>query len=398
MNKDIKKLLFVNIFLALADGIFYNFLELWLSSNSLSVNTISTILSLAALITVSIIFLSSNLIKPHRLKNFVIILMGLKSLILSILFVLYQSNLNFLIKFLVMFEYAIDVEICASMYPLMSKINKDDKLYAKRKLLYEISYYMAAILSAILLGKTLSNLNITYNSYAVIASISILISALILVKTDVNKYQKEKNIDTSNDILLKLNRQIKNDKISINYLLFIIFNDISYYTLVGILMTILTKELGFEPVIASYIKLAFCVLAVGIATLILYKLTSKNDYLNLSIKYGGRIVFYLIAAIFTNKYTIIAGLMFTVLTSSAYAHVVDAPYINRFDSSKQLAFSNLCNMLGYFCKAIGTLICGFCLTYGLKYNFIIAFIFTSICTLFAYQACYKRKNERSEKQ
>ena len=397
MNKDIKKLLYVNIFLALADGIFYNFLELWLSSNDLSVNTISTILSLAALITVSIIFLSSNLIKTHRLKNFVIILMGLKSLILSILFILYQSNLNFLIKFLVMFEYAIDVEICASMYPLMSKINKDDKLYAKRKLLYEISYYIAAILSAVLLGKTLSNLNITYNSYAAIAAISILISAIILVKTDVNKYQKEKNIDTSNDILLKLNRQIKNDKISVNYLLFIIFNDISYYTLVGILMSILTKELGFEPVIASYIKLAFCVLAVGIAALILYKLTSKNDYLNISIKYVGRIISYLIAAIFTNKYTIIAGLMFTVITSSAYAHVLDAPYINRFDSSKQLAFSNLCNMLGYFCKAIGTLICGFCITYGLKYNFIIAFIFTSICTLFAYQACYKRNNERSEK-
>ena len=397
MNKDIKKLLLVNIFLALADGIFYNFLELWLSSNDLSVNTISTILSLAALITVSIIFLSSNLIKTHRLKNFVIILMGLKSLILSILFILYQSNLNFLIKFLVMFEYAIDVEICASMYPLMSKINKDDKLYAKRKLLYEISYYIAAILSAVLLGKTLSNLNITYNSYAAIAAISILISAIILVKTDVNKYQNEKNIDTSNDILLKLNRQIKNDKISVNYLLFIIFNDISYYTLVGILMSILTKELGFEPVIASYIKLAFCVLAVGIAALILYKLTSKNDYLNISIKYVGRIISYLIAAIFTNKYTIITGLMFTVITSSAYAHVLDAPYINRFDSSKQLAFSNLCNMLGYFCKAIGTLICGFCITYGLKYNFIIAFIFTSICTLFAYQACYKRNNERSEK-
>ncbi len=397
MNKDIKKLLLVNIFLAISDGIFYNFLEMWLSNNALNTHTISTVLSLASLITVSIIFLSSNLIKPHKLKNFVIMLMGMKSLILSLLFILYQSNLNITIKFLVMFEYAIDVEICASMYPLISKINKDDKLYAKRKLLYEIFYYIAAILSAVLLGKTLTNLSITYNTYAIIASISILISALFLVKTDVNKYSKEKNIDTGNDILLQLNRQIKNDEISVNYLLFIIFNDISYYTLVGILMTILTKELGFEPVIASYIKLAFCVLAVGIATLILYKLTSKNNYINLSVKYGGRIISYLIASIFTNKYTIIAGLMFTVLTSSAYTHVVDAPYINRFDSSKQLPFSNLCNMIGYFCKAIGTLICGFCLTYGLKYNFIIALIFTSICTLFAYQACYKRSNERSEK-
>ncbi len=396
MNKDVKKLLLVNVFLAFADGIFYNFLELWLSNNGMSVNTISTILSLASLITVSIIFLSSNIIKQNRLKNFVIILMAIKSIILSLLFILYQSNLNILIKFLVMIEYAIDVEICASMYPLISKINKDDKLYAKRKLLYEIIYYIAAIISGLLLGKSLSNLNITYNTYAVIGSISILISAIILWKTNINKYIKTEKENQNNDILFKLIKKIKTDRISNNYLLFIIFNDISYYTLVGILMTILTKELGYSPVTASNIKLFFCILAVAIATLILYKLTSKNNNINLGIKYIGRIIFYLIPAIYPNKYTIILGLAFTILTSSAYAHITDAPYINRFDNSEQLAFSNLCNMIGYFCKAIGTLICGYTLTIGLRYNFIVAFIFTSFCTIFAYRAMHKLTKERSE--
>ena len=398
MNKDIKKLLFVNIFLAFADGIFYNFLELWLSSNDLSTSTISTILSIAAVVTVSVIFLSTNLIKPHKLKNFIIILMGLKSIILALLFILYQSNLNVLIKMLVMIEYAIDVEICASMYPLLSKINKDDKLYAKRKLLYEISYYIAAIISGFLLGKNISYLNITYNTYALIGSISILISAIILIKTNIKQYEKKKITNQNNDILFQLIKKIKNDKVSMNYLLFIIFNDISYYTLVGILMTILTKEIGLSPTTAAYTKLAFCILSVSLAVLILYKLTCKNNYINISIKYIGRIIFYLIPAIYPHKYTILLGLAFTVLTSSIYANIIDAPYINRFTSDEQLAFSNLCNMLGYFCKAIGTLICGYCLIYSLQYNFIIATIFTSICTLYAFQGRFRIEKERRTKK
>ena len=398
MNKDIKKLLIVNIFLAFSDGIFYNFLELWLSSNALSTSTISTILSLAAVITVSVIFLSTNIIKPSRLKNFVIILMILKSIILGSLFILYQSNLNILIKMLVMIEYAIDVEICASMYPLISKVNKDDKLYAKRKLLYEISYYIAAILSGFLLGKSLKIITISYNSYALIGSISILISAIILLNTNLKTYEKNIKENQNNDILFKIIRKIKDDKVSMNYLLFIIFNDISYYTLVGILMTILTKEIGFTPTMAAYTKLAFCILSVSLAVLILYKLTCKNNYINISIKYIGRIIFYLIPAIFPNKYTILIGLAFTILTSSIYANVIDAPYINRFDSDEQLAFSNLCNMLGYFCKAIGTMICGYCLIYGLQYNFIIATIFTSICTLYAFQGRFHIERERRIKK
>ena len=395
MNKDIKKLLLVNIFLAFADGIFYNFLELWLSSNGMSINTISIVLSLAALITVSIIFLSSNIIEEHKLKRFVIILMIVKAVILTILFILYQTNFNILIKFLVMFDYGIDVEICACMYPLIAKINKDDKIYAKRRLLYETVYYIAALISGLLLGKIVLNLNITYNTYAIVASISIIISALILSTVDINKYLTKNKVITNNDILFKLIKKIKNDKISIYYILFIVFNDIAYYSLVGILMTILTKELNLSPLVASNAKLLFCLLAVGLATLILYKLTLKNDYVNISFKYVGRVIFYFIPVIYLNKYTIIIGLIFTILTSSVYIHILDAPYINRFNNNEQLAFSNFTEMVGYFSRSIGTFICGYCLIRGLQYNFLIACIFTIIGATFAYMALYNLNKERS---
>ena len=88
------------------------------------------------------------------------------------------------------------------------------------------------------------------------------------------------------------------------------------------------------------------------------------------------------------------GLIYTVLTASSYNHITDAPYIDRFDSSIQLAFANLSEMLGYLSRAIGTFICGIGIVSGLRYNFVIAFIFTSLSTIFAYLALYSINKER----
>ena len=390
MNKDIKKLFLVNIFLAFADGIFYNFLELWLSSNNLSINTISIVLSLGAVITISVIFLSSNLIKQSKLKTFIMSLMFIKFLILLSLFLLYQSNLNILIKFLVMIDYAIDVEICVSMYPLITSIKQSDSLYSKRRLLYEIFYYIAALISGLLLGRSISNLNITYNTYAIISALGILISFLMLKSVDINKYIKE---DINNNISGFL-KKVKKDKPSVYYLLFVIFNDISYYNLVGILMLILTKELNYTPLFASNIKLIFCILSVGLATLIFHKLTSKNSYINISVKYVLRLVVYFIPIVVLNSYTKIIGLAVTVLTASIYYHILDGPYINRYKGNEQFEFSNLCEMLSYFSRAVGTFLCGYCIVRTMRYSYIIAFIFTLIGAIFAYLALYSLNKER----
>ena len=75
MQKEVKKLFLVLAFFALSGGLFYNFQELWMADNWLSIKTISTVLSLCSLITVSTIFLCSNLIKQKQIKKFCSILL-----------------------------------------------------------------------------------------------------------------------------------------------------------------------------------------------------------------------------------------------------------------------------------------------------------------------------------
>ena len=395
MNKDIKKLLIIVVLYAFSGGIFYNFEELWLQENNMSVNTISTVLSLCALVTVSVIFLSSNFIKQSRLKKFASSLIWIKTFVLILLFCLYQSNLNILIKFLIMVDYAVDTEIFACIYPMIAIINKDDKIYAVRGLLYDISFYIGAILVGLFLGKNISFITISYNSYCLIAAIIMFLAGIVLNTVDIKKYLKNANEDNNNDILLRLLKEIKHDKISIYYLLYNTFGNASYYCLNGILMIILTRELNLSPTLASNIKLITGILAVSIGALILAKLTLKNNYINIGIKYIGRLITYLMAILFFSKTTLVIGLLFTRLTSSAYVHVAAAPYINRYDNNKQLAFSNLKEMTTYFSRAIGTYICGICLISGMKLNFIMAVIFIILCIIFAYMALYLLNKERS---
>ncbi len=390
MNKNIKKLFILIIFFAIAEGMFYNLLELWIQNNNMTITTTSRVLSLSALITVSVIFLCSNLIKTKNLKRFISTLLFIRVVVLIALHFLYQTGYNIPIKFLIMVDYALSVETLVSIYPLMSFFGKDDKLYAKKNLLYEIFYYIASFATGFLVGKTIFNYQFNYNSYTLLSALCFMICYIALYKVEI----PNKKVDDHNNLLINFLSKVKKDKISHLYFGYVITNDISFYALSGMLITILTKNFNLEPSLASNIKLAFAIVAVGIGALILYKLTLKNNYINLSIKLVGRIICYLLVVIYCNSITIIIGLLYTVLTSSAYGHVTDAPYINRFNNEEQLAFANLHEMIVYASRALGTFICGLGIVYGLRYNFIIAFVFTSICTIFAILARYYLEKER----
>ncbi len=397
MNKDIKKLLIVLALYALSGGFFYNFWELWLADNNMSISTIGTISSLGALITVSVIFLSSNLINPKKLKKFLNLLMIIKTIVLTLLFLLYQSNLNVIIKFLIIVDYSVDTEIFVCFYPLISLIQKDDKLYAARGLTYDISYYIGVLIVSLLLGRTIGNYTIDYNSYVISATILMFIAIIILLTINTDKYLKKVKSKGENEILLRLLRKIKKDKISIFYLLFNLFVNIGYFILMGLVLLVLTNVFSLEPFWASNIKLSVGIFAVLIAALILAKFTFKNNYINLSIKFLGRTIMYVMAWIFPNVWTFGIALFYTMVLSSSYTHIADAPYINRFDNDDQLAFANLKEMVTYLSRSIGTYLCGVCLVMGFKYNFILAAVFSFLTTLFAYQALYLYNKEKRGK-
>ncbi len=392
MKKEIRKIFISLALFSFAGGVFYNFQELWLAENNLSINTIGTILSIAAVISVSVIFLSANIIKMKRLKQFIGVLLIIKAIMLAGLFLLNHSGLKFFVKLITMLEYAVDVEIYACYYPLITMIKKDDKLYSSSSLLYDGVYYLAVVVVGFLLGKNVLGLSINYNTYVLAASVFLILSAIAIffVKMD-NYISKEETGEY--DGFGKLLKRLKGDKVSIFYLISLFAGQVSFYSALALLLTVLINNLGFTPTVASNIKLVTGVIGVLIGTIILKFLTFKNDYVNIGIKLGGRMIFYALAFSFNSPLIIFLALMNSRLLSSSYSHVTDAPYINRFSGKNQILFTNFRDMFSYFSRAIGTFLCGFLIARSIRYNFLIAFIFVVIQIIFMYLALYNKNKE-----
>lgn len=396
MNKEVKKILWVLAFYALSGGVFYNFQELWMADNNLSTQTIGIVYSLCALLSVSTIFLCSNLISKEKLKKFSCILLLLKFLIIFALFLLYNSGLNVIIKFLIMVDYVIDVEIYACIYPMITFITKNDKVYALHGLIYSYAYYGGILLTSFLLGKTILWLDINFNTYCLIGSILMLFAYIILKNTNLEKYYNKNEVKKDYDALYKLFKKIKTDKVSQKYLLYSLSGSISYACINGLMITLLTTNIGFTATFASNFKMALGIAAVIVGTIVLEKLTLKNDYINFSIKFIGRFIVYALAVIFNNKLFFIIAIIYMLLLSESYSHISEAPYVNRFSSDDQLAFCNLKEMVNYFAKSIGNLLCGIAITLGTRFNFLFALIFVTIQIIFGFQALKMRLSEKGE--
>lgn len=396
MNKEVKKIFVVLALYALSGGIFYNFQELWMAENNLSTQTIGIVYSLCALLSVSTIFLCSNLISKEKLKKFSCMLLLVKFVILLALFLLNNTGLNVLIKFLIMVDYVVDVEIWASIYPMITIITRNDKVYAMKDLLYSFAYYGGIIFTSVLLGKTILKLNIDFNFYNLIGSLLMIIAYLVLKSTKLDKYYKSKKETENINSLNQVFKIIKKDDITQNYLMYHLTSTISYACINGMLITLLTSNLGFSAAAASNFKMILGIVAVFIGTLILEKLTLKNDYINYSIKFISRLVLYSLAFVVNNKIVFLIAIIFMRLLAESYSHVTEAPYVNRFSSSNQLAFCNLREMIGYFSKAIGNLICGIAIAMGTRFNFFFAAVFYVPAIVFLFNALRLKLKENGE--
>lgn len=392
MKKDIIKLFAVIALYALSGGMFYSFEELWMIDNMLSIRTVGIVFSLCSVVSVSLIFLCSNLIRQKYLKKFVLFLLMLKSLLLISLFMLNGSGYSVLIKFIVIIEYAIDSEIFTCFYPLLSMIKKDDKIYARRGLINSGFDYFSVLLGGFLVGKEILGIVFNYNTIVFLSFVCIVISFLILLTIPFGKYLSDEDKKEYN-LLTKLVQNLNKDKISLNYLLFVLVGNISYYGILGLKTTLFTNDLGFSLQSFSIFSVVVGIIAVFIGTLILEKFTFKNNYINAFIKYGFRAVLFIIAIILSNKSVYFITLLYILLITESYTHVLDAPFINRFDDKFQLAFSNLREMFSYFGIAIGTFFCGILLTYDIKFNFVFALIFCILQVLFLFIAINLKEKE-----
>lgn len=393
MNKDLKKLFGVFALYSLGSGFIYTFQELWLKDNGLSIKTIGTVYSLCAFLAIAVLFFSSSLVKNNKLKVFSTSLLITKFTLCMFMFFINGSGLNNLIKLLVIMDYVVDTEFYACFYPMMSMINKSDKVYAWRTITYDIMFYLGAFFATFTLGKTISKLIINYNSFLLIGCFFLLIGILLEISIDLNKYIKIKSKLKKNYSRMLSN--IFKDKITIYYLLFVLLSNISYYAIVGVIMLVFTEGIGYSPVTSSIIIMALGISSAIFGSIVISKLTLKNDYINISIKYLIKPILYLIAFIFNNNIFFVIAIIYAKLLNDSYEHISDAPYVNRFSKEEQFEFNNIRDSFKYLGRSIGTLICGIAITITLRLNFALSFVFGIIAVIVAYYLLSLKNNENN---
>jgi hypothetical protein len=378
-----KQILYMLAFFCIGVGLWENFRQLWLQSNNFNVSQISTTLSIASLVSAICIFISSTKIQLSKIKEFISITLLLKIFVMFLLFLNSNGNMQ-IIRLLIILDIVLEKFVILSIYPLMICVEKSDTLYSKRKLIEYLCRDIGMFVGGITIGKTISNLIINYNILLFLSLIFTIISALILININVKNENKKTNVSF---------KYIIKDKITIIYLLYYFIASIAMSVGLGLKMLMLTTKLGFSDVSATNYLLIIGLIADIIGIIALKFLTFKNDYLTITIKFGIRLLIYLLA-FFTNKYIIIIiSITWSILISTAYENKTDAPYINRIKNEYHIFFSNIRYMIWMTGNSIGLYFAGIMYQYGINYMFGLSSIFMLFQLGLAYYLISLRNKE-----
>lgn len=379
--KDENKILIMLAFFSISIGLWENFKQLWLQSNSFNISQIGTILSIASMVSAVCIFIISTRIELKNIKKFISVTLIMKILTMILLFINNGGNIQ-TIKILIVLDVLLEKFIILSIYPLIICIEKSDTLYSKRKLVEYLFKDIGILIGGIIIGRTIKQLTIDYNILLLLSMIFTIVSALILIS--INAKNKNERIKVSIKDIMK-------DKITIIYLIYYCIASIAMSVGLGLKMLMLTNKLGFSDVGATNYLLIIGLTADVIGIVALKFLTPKSDYLAISLKFGIRFILYILAFFINNHIMSMIAITWSILISTAYENKTDAPYINRIKNEYSIFFSNIRYMTWMAGNAIGLYLAGKIYSYGINYMFGLSAIFMFIQIGLAYYLIYLRK-------
>lgn len=356
------KILIMLAFYSISIGLWENFKQLWLESNNFNVGQISQILSFATLLCAIGILIVGKKLNQNKLKTFLIGTLITKVLNLFLLFQMNGSGFNALIKISITIDIIIEQLIIICIYPFICTIKKDDTLYSKRKLVEYLFKDLGILFGGIFIGKIIFGFMVDYNICLLISIIFLIIAFVVLVNIKQNSNAEEKNKEEANIL-----KYVKEHKLIRIYLLYIAFSNIAMNTGLGLKMLMLTNMFSFSVNIATNYLLVVGLIADVIGILALKYFTSKDDYLTTFIKFGIRMIGYVIAFLTDNLIVCLVAITWSILISTAYENRIDGQYINSVPKEYQLAFNNLKYIVSYISSSIGLFFAGITYNYGLRY-------------------------------
>ena len=386
-SKTENKILIILLLFSISIGLWNNFRQLWMQDNGLNPTEISQIISFGTLFCVIGILIFSKYIKLDKIKNFITIALFLKVINLVILFFINHTSLSSCINLSIISDIIIERLIIISIYPLIVTIKKSNTLYSKRKLVEYTGRDLGVLVGGFIIGKTILGIVFNYNVCLFISIAFSIISLLILLKVKVEHVE----IKPSKDNIFKY---IFTNQFRTTYIIYYLIGQIAYSTALGLKMLTLTNYLNFSDSAATKYFLVIGLLADFIGIIALKFLTPKNDSITITIKFGIRFIGYSFAFLSNNMIVIILAMSWSLLISTAYENVTDAPYINSIELDKQLAFTNLRYMVGSLGEAIGTFLCGIMYAMGLRYMFGLSAFFMLAQLTLAYVLIHQRRKLR----
>lgn len=357
------KILIMLAFYSISIGLWGNFKQLWLESNQFSVSQISQILSLSTLFCAIGILIISKKVTQDKMKYFLLGALILKTVNLIFLYKLNQTNCLNLIQFGIVIDVIIETLITISIYPFICTIKKDDVLYSKRKLVEYLFKDIGILLGGMLIGKYVYSFLVDYNICLLISIFFLSIAFVILLSIK----QDKNNIKIESKEKRKVLNYLKEHKLIRIYLWYIASGNIAMNTGLGLKMLMLTNMFRFSPSIATNYLLIIGLLADLIGILALKYLTPKNDYYTIFIKFGLRMIGYIIAFLTNNLIICLIAITWSILISTAYENRIDGQYINSIPKEYQLLVNNISYIVKNISSSIGLFFAGITYHYGIQY-------------------------------
>lgn len=388
--KEENKILVMLAFFSISIGLWTNFKQLWLQDNNLEVEKISQILSVSGLFCVIALILFAKKVSLKNIQKVITIALLVKAIILIILATLNHTQNKNSIEILIILDAILENLIVISIYPLIVTVKKENKLYSKRKLVEYLFKDIGILIGGVLIGKAILGIVVDYNVCLVVS-----IVFLILAFITISNIKRTVTIEKPTSFKESLKFVIK-DKVQRNYYVYILFSETAMNTGLGLKMLMLTNQIGFSDANATNYLLIVGLLADAIGIFILKYLTPKNDYLTITLKFGIRFWFYTMAFLSNNLTSCLIAISWSILISTAYENVVDAPYVNRIPNEYQILFTNYRYIVKTIGSSIGLYFAGMVYPLGIPYMLGLSAFFMIFQISCAYYLVYLKKKEEEE--
>lgn len=386
--KNENKILFMLAFFSISKGLWENFRQLWLQDNNLNVTEISQILGIATFCCVIVLIILAKQLSQDRIKKIISISLFIKVVSLMALYLLNHTADSTLINLFIIVDTICQNIIIISIYPFIVSIKKEDKLYSKRKLVEYLFSDIGILVGGMLIGRSIGNLLIDYNICLLVSVVFLVLAFIIVINI------KNIKVDKERVELKKTIQYIIKDKIVFLYIVDYLVGNMAMNTGLGLKMLMLTNGLHFSDGEATNFLLAVGLIADVIGIMALKYFTPKNDYLTITIKFGIRMALYWIAYISNDLNICLIAMTWSILISTAYENISDAPYINRIRNEYQMIFTNIRYTIGLVGTAIGLYFAGIMYNFGIAYNLGLSAFIMIFQIGIAYYCIYLRKKEK----